>query len=502
MVRDDVANRTTGTAQAPGRQPQTDEELGHAGHEEPGVERAGQAGPGQRLGATVGVWRHEPAADRAGRERVPGLHGECVKGRRRGDRVLAQPEHGIDQVIGVVVPDPEPRRLEEVGPQPDEEGGCRGKWREQRRGVVGRPARRPLGVAVPPRKLGQPGGDQEDDPHHPREHLHAQVSDQTRQQHSRMDDDEIAGERGQAQMARPAPGAGGQREGHGGGQGARVQRQHDALYWHRHGLQRVVPVHQRLPRAVRPPRGHLPLPHLRRPPRGPARHGGAPVAVGRGVDAALRRALPPQHLPLRLGRLGQEGVGGALHRQREHRVDVRGQLEPPLGRPLRQAAPRRGPVGQAVRQLAHRVVQGPRHDGAGLGGQADDRGRRAHRRGGLRLDRRHLGRARRLLRGGRHPLGGAPAQGQGLDRPARAAARQRRARALARHRLRRLHGGRPGDHQGEAHLPGQLDEQPAHRGAEDGRHRDRPAVRLGGAGLDHHPRRQPRQRARARAGLR
>ena len=38
------------------------------------------------------------------------------------------------------------------------------------------------------------------------------------------------------------------------------------------------------------------------------------------------------------------------------------------------------------------------------------------------------------------PVGGAAAQGQGLDRPARAAARQRRARALARHRLRRLHG--------------------------------------------------------------
>ena len=147
-----------------------------------------------------------------------------------------------------------------------------------------------------------------------------------------------------------------------------------------------------------------------------------------------------RNLPVRLGRLGQEGVGGPVHRQREHRVDVRGQLQPPLGRPLRQAAPRGRPVGQAVRQLAHRLVQGPRHDRAGLGGQADDRRRRAHRRGGLRLHRRHLGRARRLLRGGRHPLGGAPAQGQGLHRPARPAARQRLPGALARHRLRRLHG--------------------------------------------------------------
>ena len=70
------------------------------------------------------------------------------------------------------------------------------------------------------------------------------------------------------------------------------------------------------------------------------------------------------------------------------------------------------------------------------------------RRGRLRLDRRHLGRARRLLRGGGHPVGRAAAEGQGLHRPARAAARQRRARALARHRLRRVHGDRAGDRQG------------------------------------------------------
>ena len=55
--------------------------------------------------------------------------------------------------------------------------------------------------------------------------------------------------------------------------------------------------------------------------------------------------------------------------------------------------------------------------------------------------------------------------------------------------------------QGQAHLPGQLDEHPAPRGPEDGRHRDRAAVRLGGAGLGDHPGRQPRQRQRARRGL-
>ena len=50
-------------------------------------------------------------------------------------------------------------------------------------------------------------------------------------------------------------------------------------------------------------------------------------------------------------------------------------------------------------------------------------------------------------------------------------------------------------------LPRQLDEQPAHRGPEDGRHRARAAVRLGGAGLGGDPRRQPRQRQRPRQGL-
>ncbi|MCK7485656.1 MAG: hypothetical protein MZU97_08930 [Bacillus subtilis] len=51
----------------------------------------------------------------------------------------------------------------------------------------------------------------------------------------------------------------------------------------------------------------------------------------------------------------------------------------------------------------------------------------------------------------------------------------------------------------ETDLPGQLDELAAHRGPEDGRHRDRPAVRLGGARRDHHPRRQPRATSRPSA---
>ncbi len=54
----------------------------------------------------------------------------------------------------------------------------------------------------------------------------------------------------------------------------------------------------------------------------------------------------------------------------------------------------------------------------------------------------------------------------------------------------------PGD------LPRQLDELAPARGPEDGRHRDRAAVRLAGARLDRHPGRQPRQRRGARRGAR
>ncbi len=51
-------------------------------------------------------------------------------------------------------------------------------------------------------------------------------------------------------------------------------------------------------------------------------------------------------------------------------------------------------------------------------------------------------------------------------------------------------------------LPRQLDEQPAARGTEDRRRRDRAAVRLVRARCHHHPGRQPRKRQRARRRLR
>ena len=74
------------------------------------------------------------------------------------------------------------------------------------------------------------------------------------------------------------------------------------------------------------------------------------------------------------------------------------------GHTLRGDDRRPGPLDQAVRQQSHRVVQGPRHDGARLGRPADDPRGRGHPRGDLRLHRRHLRRRRRLLRHGGHPI--------------------------------------------------------------------------------------------------
>ena len=132
-------------------------------------------------------------------------------------------------------------------------------------------------------------------------------------------------------------------------------------------------------------------------------------AGGGGLDQALRRASRPKRLSLRLRRVGEKRVGDPVHRQREHRLDLRGQYQSVLGQSLRQADASRRPLGQAVRQLAHRVVQRSRHDGAGVGGQSDDRQRRADRRGGLRVHRRYFGGSGRLRRRRRHSDGGVPA---------------------------------------------------------------------------------------------
>ena len=55
------------------------------------------------------------------------------------------------------------------------------------------------------------------------------------------------------------------------------------------------------------------------------------------LDQALRRTLPAHHLAVRLGRVGQEGVGRSPHvARRERRLDDGGRHQPALGRALRQ----------------------------------------------------------------------------------------------------------------------------------------------------------------------
>ena len=150
-----------------------------------------------------------------------------------------------------------------------------------------------------------------------------------------------------------------------------------------------------------------------------------------------------------------------------------------------------------VRQLAHRVVQGPGHDRAGVGGQADDRRRQADpavacastgdTSASLAAYAAAAGiRAMVILPRGKV----STAQ---LVQPLANGAQ----RAGARRRLRRLHGDRAAPGRGGRRVPREQHELAARRGPEDRRHRDRAAVRLGSARLDHHPRRQPRQRQRA-----
>ena len=251
----------------------------------------------------------------------------------------------------------------------------------------------------------------------------------------------------------------------------------------------LVSVHQPAMRSHLSAELHrVPMPAVPFAAGGAARHGGAGRPRRGGVDEALRGALQEQRVALRLRRLGQEGVDSAADQRRQRRVALRRRDEPVLGRALRQGHRGGGPVDQALRQHAQRVVQGPRHDGAGLAGQTDDLGGRADQGGGVRLDGRHLGGAGDVLRRRRHPIRRAAAAGQDLHRAVDPAGFQRRPGALPGHRLRRLHEAGAGDHQGPDAVPGQLDELAARGRPEDRGHRDRPAIRLGSARRDHHPR--------------
>ena len=232
-------------------------------------------------------------------------------------------------------------------------------------------------------------------------------------------------------------------------------------------LPRLVPEHPRSERALRARRDRLPgarrrllevvhdMDELRK------------TSAGRSGRRLFQERGHVNELALRLGRLGQEGVGAARTSTTRTSFRCTRAHEPLLGRALRQAARARGPLDQAVRQHAHRVLQGPRHDRARLDGEGDDRAREGKSIPAVACastgDTSAALSAYAAAAG--DSRGRLPAPGQGLDRPADPARGQRRHRLRTRHRLRRLHGDREADLAARRDLPRQLDEQPAHRRA-------------------------------------
>ena len=219
----------------------------------------------------------------------------------------------------------------------------------------------------------------------------------------------------------------------------------------------------------------------------------------RGVEAAVRQPLQAHGMAVRLGRLGQEGMGRApasatRTSSRWTKGGTNLMWAERFGRELGMDELWIKMCGQShtgsFKDLGMTVLVSDR--------AADDRRRQAGARRRVRLDRRYVRVARRLRRRGGDSVDRHSAARQGLDGAARAAARQRRARAVARHRLRRLHGDRAAAVGRRRRLPRELDEQPAPRRTEDRRRRDRAAVRLVGARRHHHPGRKSRKRQRAR----
>jgi len=126
----------------------------------------------------------------------------------------------------------------------------------------------------------------------------------------------------------------------------------------------------------------------------------------------------------------QEGVGSSGNRPRRHRECLRRQLEPLLGGAVRETV--RGNerfVGEALRNQPHRKLQGSRHDGARQPGQPSTQDEPTGDRRGMRLHRRHLGRALGVLRVGGNPLHRVPTGEQDLDRAANPAGFERRSGA-------------------------------------------------------------------------
>lgn len=131
-------------------------------------------------------------------------------------------------------------------------------------------------------------------------------------------------------------------------------------------------------------------------------------------------------------------------------------------------------------------------DGSCFSGEPPPENEQTSSRSRMRLHRRHIRRALRLLRRRRHPLHRLLTVRQNLHGSARATHRKRSVRAEPRHRLRRVHASHPRSHRRAPYLPSQLSQQPPSRRSKDRGDRDLAAVQLGSPRLGHRPRREPR----------
>lgn len=190
-------------------------------------------------------------------------------------------------------------------------------------------------------------------------------------------------------------------------------------------------------------------------------------------------------------------MGPAGNRRRRHRQRLRGQLQPLLGGEIREEIPPNERfVDQALRHQPHRQLQRFRDDCLSQSSQPPPQIEPPTCRSRLRLHRRHLRRALRLLRRRGNPLHRYPPRKQDLHGAARAAHRKRCLRAQHRHRFRRLHETNPPNHDGAADLSGEFTQQPEIGRAEDGGDRNPAAIQLGSPRLGDRPRRKPRQHLR------
>ena len=163
--------------------------------------------------------------------------------------------------------------------------------------------------------------------------------------------------------------------------------------------------------------------------------------VARGPGCAFSTTATSGRVAVRLRRLGQEGVDLPRVPRRKRRFDGRRWDEYLPGGTLGREMGARRPLGEDVRQLAHRIVQGSGMTVLVSVVKQMIADGRSHRRR-LRVDRRHVGGPRRL-RGGRRHSGDGHSAARGFRRRSSSSRSPTAHCARARHRLRRLHGDRP-----------------------------------------------------------